>query len=50
MKGYLIRSRANDIENGKKKKKKKKKKFFCNLETNNFTSKVINVKRRMVKS
>ena len=38
MKGYLIRSRANDIENGEKPSK-----FFCNLETNNFTSKVINV-------
>ena len=38
MKGYLIRSRANNIENGEKPSK-----FFCNLETNNFTSKVINV-------
>ena len=38
MKGHLIRSRANDIENGEKPSK-----FFCNLETNNFTSKVINV-------
>ena len=38
MKGFLVRSRANNIENGEKPSQ-----FFCNLETNNFTSKVINV-------
>ena len=38
MKGFLIRSRANDIENGEKPSQ-----FFCSLETNNFKSKVINV-------
>ena len=38
MKGFLIRSRANDIENGEKPSQ-----FLCSLETNNFKSKVINV-------
>lgn len=38
MKGFLVRSRANNIENGGKPSQ-----FFCSLETNNFTSKVINV-------
>ena len=38
MKGFLIRSRANDIENGEKPSQ-----FFCSIETNNFKSKVINV-------
>ena len=38
MKGFLVRSRANNIENGEKPSQ-----FFCNLETNNFTNKVINV-------
>ena len=38
MKGYLVHSRANNIENGEKLSQ-----FFCNLETNNFTNKVINV-------
>ena len=38
MQGILIRSRANIIENGEKPTK-----FFCNLETNNYTSKTINV-------
>ena len=38
MQGILIRSRANIIENGENPTK-----FFCNLETNNYTSKTINV-------
>lgn len=38
MQGILVRSRANIIENGEKPSK-----FFCNLESHNFTSKVINV-------
>ena len=38
MQGILIRSRAHIIENGEKPTK-----FFCNLETNNYTSKTINV-------
>ena len=38
MKGFLVPSRANDIENGEKASQ-----FFCSLETNNFTRKVINV-------
>ena len=37
MKGFLVRSRANNIENGESFSQ-----FFCNLETNNFTNKVIN--------
>ena len=37
MQGILIRSGANIIENGEKPTK-----FFCNLETNNYTSKTIN--------
>ena len=38
MKGFLVRSRANNIENGEKPSQ-----FFCYFETNNFTNKVINV-------
>ena len=38
MQGILIRSRANIIENGESQQS-----FFCNLETNNYTSKTINV-------
>ena len=36
MQGHLIRSRANLIENDEKPSK-----YFCNLETQNFTSKII---------
>jgi len=36
MQGYLIRSRANIIENDEKPSK-----YFCNLEKNNYTSKII---------
>ena len=38
MQGYLVRSRANIIENGEKPSQ-----FFCNLESHNFSSKIINV-------
>ena len=38
MKGFLVRSRANNIENGENPFQ-----FFCNLETKKFTNKVINV-------
>lgn len=38
MQGYLVRSRANIIENGEKPSQ-----YFCSLESHNYTSKVINV-------
>ena len=38
MQGFLVRSRANIIENGEKPSQ-----YFCSLESNNYTSKIINV-------
>ena len=38
MQGYLVRSRANIIENGEKPSQ-----YFCNLESHNYSSKIINV-------
>ena len=38
MQGILVRSRANIIENGEKPSQ-----YFCNLESNHYTSKVMNV-------
>ena len=38
MQGYLVRSRANIIENGEKPSQ-----YFCNLESHNCSSKIINV-------
>ena len=38
MQGFLVRSRANIIENGEKPSQ-----YFCSLESNNYTSKTINV-------
>ena len=38
MQGYLVRSRANIIENGEKPSQ-----YFCNLESHNYYSKIINV-------
>lgn len=38
MKGYLVRSRANIIENGEKPSQ-----YLCNLESHNYSSKIINV-------
>ena len=38
MQGYLVRSRTNIIENGEKPSQ-----YFCNLESHNYSSKIINV-------
>lgn len=38
MQGFLVRSRANIIENGEKPTN-----YFCNLETHNYTNKIINI-------
>ena len=38
MQGFLVRSRANIIENGEKPSQ-----YFCNLESHNYTSKIIHV-------
>ena len=38
MKGFVVRSRANNIENGEKSSQ-----YFCSLKTNNFANKVIDV-------
>ena len=38
MQGFFVPSRANIIENGEKPSQ-----YFCSLESNNYTSKIINV-------
>ena len=38
MQGFLVRSRANIIENGEKPSQ-----YFCSLESHNYTSKIIHV-------